>query len=89
MGEGFRYRNLGYVVKVLSYRSESSKNQVSYAPQTLFSLNQLLASELGVYPIDQIFSALNLSKDKTNFACFFDHCSCLPYLVSRFASSSI
>lgn len=61
MGEGLRYRNLGYVVKVLSYRSESSKNQVSYAPQTLFSLNQLLASELGVYPIHQIFSALNLS----------------------------
>lgn len=61
MGEGFRYRNLGYAVKVLSYRSESSKNQVSYAPQTLFSLNQLLASELAVYPIHQIFSALNLS----------------------------
>jgi len=60
-GGGFWYRNLGFVVKVLSYRSESSKNQVSYAPQTLFSLNQLLASELAVYSIHQIFSALNLS----------------------------
>lgn len=77
MREGFWYRNLGYVVKVLSYRCVSSKNQISCAPQTLFSLNQLLASELVVYPIHQTFSALNHSIKLTLLA------SLIPVPVSH------